>query len=186
MARHRRRARPTRRPGLLAPPRAPRPLTPALEAFAKHYDANGNNGTRAWLSSHPRTKSIKAAATSAWEALNKPEIARRVDALAQVRYQKVAMSGEEAAALVAGDAKADPRDLFDEHDKMLPVHQWPDSVARSIRSVRALPDGGFAVTLNDSLAARKLILEQTGKLKSPLAPITDLAQLLADKYREGE
>jgi hypothetical protein len=91
------------------------------------------------------------------------------------------MSGEEAAALVAGDAKADVRMLFDEHGKMLPVHQWPDSIARSVKALRPTPEG-WAVTLNDTLAARKLILEQTGKLKTPAGAITDLGELLADKF----
>lgn len=141
---------------------------------------------RAWLSSHPRTRSLAGAAQSAYLSLRIPEIARRVDELAEERYGKVAMSGDEAAALVAGDAKADPRDLFDDHGVMLKPHLWPDSVARSVKAVRPLPDGGYAVTLNDSLAARKLVLEQTGKLKSPLAPIADLAAILAGKFKEGE
>jgi hypothetical protein len=117
--------------------------------------------------------------------LTNVDIARRVDELAQVRFTKVAMSGEQAAALVAGDATADVRQLFDEAGKMLPVHEWPDSVARSVKAIRPTPEG-WAVTLNDSLQARKLILEQTGKLKSPLAPIADLAKILAGDFQEGE
>jgi hypothetical protein len=75
--------------------------------------------------------------------------------------------------------------LFDEGGKMLPVHRWPDSIARSVKAIRPTPEG-WAVTLNDSLQARKLILEQTGKLKSPLAPIADLAKILAGDFQEGE
>lgn len=168
------------------PPRHPKPLTPALELFVRHYDANGGNGVRAWLSSHPHSRSVVAAAQSAYQALKKPQVAAAVVALAEARYARVAMTGEEAAHLVAGDARADLRELYDEKGAILPVHLWPDSIARSVKAFRSLPDGGAAVTLNDSLAARRLILEQTGKLKSPLTPLTDLAALLAGKYQEGE
>lgn len=164
----------------------PKALRPALELFCRHYDANGNNGVKAWQASHPHSRSVKAAAQSSYLALRTPEIAARVAELAQVRYQKVAMTAEEASALVAGDAKADARDLFDSDGQMLKPHLWPDSVARSVKGVRVGADGQLAVTLNDSLAARKLILEQTGALKSPLTPLTDLADLIAGKFKEGE
>lgn len=164
----------------------PKALRPALELFCRHYDANGNNGVQAWLASHPNTRTIGSAAVSSYRALRNAQIAARVAELAQERYKLVAMTAEEATALVAGDARADARQLFDEAGKMLAPHLWPDSIARSVKGVRIGADGQLAVTLNDSLAARKLMLEQTGALKSPLTPLTDLADLIAGKFKEGE
>jgi hypothetical protein len=95
------------------------------------------------------------------------------------------MSGDEAAMLVACDARADIRELYDEKGALLPVHLWPDSVAHSVKAIR--PGAfGTSVVLNDSLAARRLILMQTGKLKNSQAPVSALAAILAGKFQKGE
>jgi hypothetical protein len=49
--------------------------------------------------------------------------------------------------------------------------------------VKAIRPGPFgtAVIMNDSLAARRIILEQTGRLKQ-VAGVGDLARLLADAW----
>jgi phage terminase small subunit len=159
-------------------------LTPQQEAFIREYDASGN-GTRAYMASHPECRSVAAAAVEAHRYLRKPKIKTRVDALSEARWKRLQMSGDEAAMLVACDARADIRELYDEKGVLLPVHLWPDSVARSVKAVR--PGAfGTSVVLNDSLAARRIILEQAGRLKQPLAPVADLATLLAGHFKDGE
>lgn len=175
--------------------RAPAPPTPEPDAedalslryatFVAAYDANGGNGTRAYLAAYPETTDPMVAASCAYKLLRIAQIKDRIAALAAARFKRLAMSGDEALSLVAGDARADIRELFDDHGVLLPVHLWPDSVARSVRAVK--PSAfGIAVTLNDSLAARRIILEQSGKLKNPLGQLGDLARLLAGDYSDEE
>jgi hypothetical protein len=151
-----------------------------VERFLLEYEANGFNGVRAYLAVHPTCK-VRTAATNAWRLLKKADIRARAVALRQKRLETLAMEGAEAAQLLAETARADPRDLYDDQGKLLPVHLWPDHIAHCVKAIR-----GDAVVLHDSQAAQRLVLEMTGKLKSPLAPIADLAAILAGKFHEGE
>ena len=168
------------------PPIAELELLPgSLQHFVVEYDSNGNNGVRAWLASHAGTTSLKAAASSASQALRNPKVKAALDVLTQARWKRLGMGGDEALALIAGDARADIREIFDEHDQILPVKDWPDSIARSVKSVKNGPYG-LSVTLNDSLAARKLIAESTGAIRNPLSGVNDLARLLAGNFADDE
>ncbi len=152
-------------------------LTPGQEAFIHEYDGNGRNGTRAYLATHPNCRSGNAAAVEAWRYLRIPKIKERIDSLAAARWKRLAMDGDEALARVAGDARADLRRLFDENGELLPVHEWPDSVAQSVKAIRPGPFG-TTVVLNDSLAARRIIIEQTSKLKSTGGSLDALAEAI--------
>lgn len=158
-------------------PKRPAPaFKPQIARFIREYDANGGNGTKAYRASHPENQSQQAAATGAHRLLINPQIAEELARLQEARFLRLQMTGDEALARVAMDARADIRELFDdETGKLLPPHLWPDSIASSVKAVRA--DG--SVTLNDSLAARRMILEQAGKLKNPLGAVGELARLLA-------
>lgn len=160
-------------------------LPAQLEAFLLVYDGNGGNGTKAWRETHPTCTSDVAAATSSYKALRKPQIARRLGELREARFRRLQMTGDEALGRVGLDARADLRKLYDEHGKLLPVHLWPDDVALSVKSIKPGPFGD-AVTLNDSLAARRLILEQSGKLKTPGASLLTLAKLLAGDFDDDK
>jgi Terminase small subunit len=162
------------------------PLPPDRAAFVQHYVANGGNGTRAYLAAFPTCHTISGAAANAYKLLRLPVVASAIDALQAERWKAAGMTGEEAMARIALDARGDPRELYDDKDKLLPIRRWPDSVAQSVKSIRTSKDGSTTVTLNDSLAARKLIAEQTGKLKNPLAGVGDLAKLLAGDFEEDE
>lgn len=148
-----------------------------LEHFLREYDANGGNGTRAYLAAHPNCSSRKAAAVEAGRILRKPNIQARLRERDEARWKRVGMTGDEAAALVAADARADIRELYDDRGNLLPMQAWPDSIARSVKAIRPGKDG-TSIVLNDSLAARRIILEQTGRLKQA-AGVGDLARLLA-------
>ena len=73
------------------------------------------------------------------------------------------------------DARADIRMLFDEHGCLLKPHEWPDEIANSIEAVD-LKTG--KVKLASKLTARRIILEQTGKLKAPSILAFDHARYL--------
>lgn len=153
-------------------------FTPAVLGFIHAYDANGGNGTEAYLSIRPKVKRTTAA-TESHRLLRDPKIAGELEKLATARWKRLQMTGDEALGRVALDAKADIRDLYDADGELLKPHLWPDSIAQSVKGIRQTPFGP-TVILNDSLAARKLVLEQTGKLKNPLAALgASLAELLA-------
>lgn len=167
------------------PAKKPDRLLPALQRFVREYDSNGGNGVRAWLASHPETKSRAAAAQSAYLTLRNPEIRARLEALQQDRWTRLQMTGDEALYLVACDARADIRELYDESGHLLPVEQWPDDVAHAVKSVRRTADS-TVVVLNDKLTARRLILEQQGKLKGAFGGLGELARLLGGEPSEAE
>lgn len=89
------------------------------------------------------------------------------------------MDGDEALARVSLDARADITELFDDAGKMLPPKQWPAHLRNSIEAFELKPDGSTKVKLASKSAARRTILEQTGKLKSPIeGGMSALAQAL--------
>lgn len=77
------------------------------------------------------------------------------------------------------DARADITDLFDEEGKMLQPKKWPAALRNSVEAFELKPDGGMKVRLANKTAARRTILEHTGKLKAPLeGGISALARAL--------
>jgi hypothetical protein len=92
----------------------PQALTRQQEAFIYEYDGHGGNGTRAYLAAYPACRSISAAAANACRLLRTDKIAARVDELRAARRQRLQMDGDEVLGRVALDARADPRELFDE------------------------------------------------------------------------
>ena len=79
------------------------------------------------------------------------------------------------------DARADIRELFDRERRLLPMSRWPDSIAVSVKAIQPGPFG-TKIVLNDKLAARRIILEQTGKLKNPLSRGRTLARILTGDF----
>ena len=96
------------------------------------------------------------------------------------------MGGEQALGRIALDGSVDIRQLYDETGELLKPHMWPDSIAGSVKSVQDGPYG-LKVTLVDPLQARRIILEQTGKIKSPGDSLDALAQAIrGDLERNGK
>jgi phage terminase small subunit len=150
--------------------------------FVCEYDGNGGNGTRAYMAAYGKTDPASCAVMAS-ELLRVPKVRAAVDALRQARWKRLQMTGDEALSLIAGDARADLRALVDEKGELLPVHLWPDHVALSVRSIKPGPFG-LQVTLNDSLAARKIIAEQSGAVKSIAGGLDALAEAInADKAK---
>ena len=79
------------------------------------------------------------------------------------RFDRLRMDADEALYLLSCDARADIRELFDEEGRILPIHQWPDSIALSVKIFRPGRHGA-RIVLNNKVAALKIILEHTGWL----------------------
>jgi phage terminase small subunit len=159
--------------GLIPPP------TDAQLAFVLEYLRNGFNATRAYMSTHPNAGKGTANVEGS-RILSNPSVRATIDDYLQP-YQ---MSADEALARLAWDARADVRQLYDANGVLLPVHQWPDTIINSVRSIEEGPYG-WKIRLNDSQAARRTILEVHGRLRNPNAgdALRDLAEILAEKWK---
>ena len=74
------------------------------------------------------------------------------------------MDADEALEGITRHARADIRRLFKD-GKVLPIDQWPDNTADCVKTVKRLPNGGFALQLYDKLKARELMAIAGGELK---------------------
>jgi phage terminase small subunit len=156
-------------------PRRPKPATPAPPPdlttqqyeFCLHYLANGFNATQAYLSAAPGVTK-KTASVEGCRYLANPKIRAYISKQQKHRWKALQMGGDEALGRVALDARADPRLLFN-GTKLLSPADWPDEVANSIETVEFDEDGNLKrVRMVSKLAARRIVLEQTGKLRSKL------------------
>lgn len=159
-------------------------LLDTQHVFALEYLANGFNGTQAYLKAHPTCQGTTAR-TEASRTLANPNVARFIRSRQDDTWDALAMSGAESLARIARDARADIRTLYGDDGKLLAVNHWPDEIATSVRSVQDGPYG-LKVTLVDGLAARRLVLEQTGKLKTTADSIDALAEALKADLRKHD
>jgi phage terminase small subunit len=161
------------------PHRQTRPTLSANDqAFALAYLSNGENGTAAYLAVHPKAKETTAR-TEGSRTLAKPNVQAFIDQERTARWKRLQMDGDEVLARVALDARADITDCFNDDWQVLPRAQWPLSMRNSVESIERKADGSVRVKLTSKGAARRTLLEQTGKLKSPLeGGISALAKAL--------
>ncbi len=143
--------------------RDPSDLTPAQHQFALEYVCNGFNATAAYRAAHPNV-TYATARMEGSRCLAHPCVRAFLDPQLQSRWKALQPDGDEALGRIALDARADLRLLFDEKGELLKPHEWPDDIANSIESVELRADGGVKVRLTGKLTARRIILEQTGKL----------------------
>lgn len=145
----------------------PKGLSAGEFTFALAWLANGGNAARAYLESHPRV-TYGTAAVQGHRTLNRPNVRRYISSRQRQTWKQLRMSGDEALYRVALDARADLRGLFGDDGKMLDPHLWPDDLANSIEAVSIKEDGSISVKVASKATARRIILEQTGKLRSKL------------------
>jgi hypothetical protein len=173
-------------------PRNPRPkkakreepadgLNDSQREFCLNYRANGFNATRAYMAAHPTCK-LSTARTEGSRTLDNPNVLRWLERHVGEKWKRLQMSGDEALARVALDARADPRLLFDGTGKPLGPHLWPDAIANSVEAVEYREDGTFKVKLVAKGAARRTVLEVTGKVKG----IGDSIDALAEAIRADQ
>lgn len=166
-------------------PELPEGLNEAQYAFCLDYLANGFNASAAYRSAHPGVTD-----PTAWveghRTLRNPNVRTFIASQLENRWAAAHMSADEALALVAGDARADVRVLFNETGTMLSVQDWPDAIASSVEAIEQKDDGSIKVKLASKTAARRMILEVHRKLKAPGEggdTAESLAALLAKHYK---
>ena len=139
-------------------------LTVAQYAFALAYVGNGFNAAAAYRAAHPNVTN-GTASVEGHRTLVNPKLRKHISERLDEHWKAEHMNGDEALARVAQDARADIRLLFDGQGELLKPHDWPDEIAGS---VEALDVRTGKVKLASKTTARRIILEQTGKLKTGL------------------
>lgn len=158
-------------------------LTEGQKTFALEYLTNGFNATLAYFKGHPDAKA-NTCATEGWRYLRNPKVAAFLRTKQEAVWKHLQMGGEEALARVGQMIMFDARQLFDQDGKLLPVKDWPDEAGVLIESID-LAMG--KVKLPSRLAALRIVLEQSGKLKSLAGGIDELAEAIrADRLEHGE
>jgi phage terminase small subunit len=158
-------------------------LTEAQYTFALQYLENGFNATQAYKKAHPDAV-LTTCATEGWRTLRIPKVAAFLRTKSEIAWKELQMGGEEALARTALAVTFDVRTLFDDQGRLLPVSQWPDEAGVLIESID-MENG--KLKLPSRLAALRVILEQSGKLKSIAGGLDELAEAIrADKAAHGE
>jgi phage terminase small subunit len=98
------------RKGALDAPHRDKPLTPLDEAFLTEYMRNGMNGTAAWRFIHPGVNPV-AAASAAYAALRKPQMAARVESERKRMAKRHELTRDQLLAEFLAIARADPNEL---------------------------------------------------------------------------
>lgn len=136
--------------------------------FCAAYLAHGFNAAAAYRiafpDAAPRTVQTEAAHYRA-----KPSIRRYLEEAFERSVGKLEVLGNEMLGRVLLDARADIRDAFDQDGTMLPPHLWPDRLVNSIEGIEYTGAKRWKIKLVSKPQARRLLLEQTGKLKNPMA-----------------
>ena len=162
-------------------------LDDARRTFVAEYLSNGFNATEAYLAAHPNV-ARNTAATEGWRNMRNPEIAAAIRPRLEARWKALHLTGDEVLARVGFDATVDLRLLYDEQGNLKKPQDWPEEMAGSVKSIQDGPYG-LKVTFVDPLQARRIILEQTGKLRTPGDSIDALAKALQadlDKHGGGD
>lgn len=147
--------------------------------FCLNYLANGFNATAAYKATYPGGTD-GSARVQGHQLLTNVNVKSFLAAKLQDQWKARQISGEEALGRVALDATSDLRQLSDAQGNILPVHEWPDDLANSIEALEQRPDGTIKVKLVSKLGARRIILEQTGKLASAAGGLDALAAALRE------
>lgn len=171
----------------IATPKKPRSPLPHEKVGLKleHYDfclnylANGFNATAAYKAAYPAAKD-HTARVDGCRLLAKANVKAFISQGLEDRWKARQISGDQALARVALDATSDLRDLYGADGQILPAHLWPDDLANSIEAIEHRADGGIRVKLVSKLGARRIILEQTGKLASAAGGLDALAAALRE------
>jgi phage terminase small subunit len=106
-------------------------LTAKQKRFVEEYlvDLNATQAAiRAGYSEH--TAKVIAA-----ENLTKPAIAEQIQAALDERSKRTDITADKVLAEIARLGFADPRKVFDDQGRLLPIHDLPDEVAASISSI---------------------------------------------------
>jgi hypothetical protein len=97
------------------------------EKFCQHYVLT-QNATESYQVSHgtkARPIQDNTAATAGWRLLRNSEIHSRLKELRIHGHEHLMVSFEETLQEIGGLAMFDPKDMFDDNGRVLPIHEMP-------------------------------------------------------------
>jgi hypothetical protein len=142
-------------------------LTPAQWVFALAWLQNGFNGLQAYKTSHPDA-SDSTAGVEAVRYLKNPSVRTFIAQWLENEWGPLEASAAEAVGRIGAMSRLDVATLVDDDDVLLPVRKWPRAARAAVKEF-----GDGKVKFVDPLAANRLVLELTGRLKNPLAEMGD-------------
>jgi phage terminase small subunit len=107
-------------------------LTPQQARFVQEYLIDHSAVAAAIRAGYSK----KSAAAQGCQLLNKPKIREAIKAAEAVILSRVRISAEKTLNELGKIAFADLRNVFDEHGRLIPPSQWPDTVAGAISSIK--------------------------------------------------
>jgi phage terminase small subunit len=159
-------------------------LTEIQYGFSLAYLGNGFNARQAYLSVCPHVTQ-GSADVQGHRMLRNDKVRSFLLPQLEEHWSGMLMEGTEALARVARDARADITLLYDQAGNLMKPRDWPVEVKGSVKSIQDGPYG-LKVSLVDPLQARRIILEQTGKLKGTADSIDALAAAIrGDMEKHG-
>jgi len=146
-------------------------LGPRERLFVEAYVLSGGNATKAYQACMaPVIVKASSAASLGWRMLRTVKVRAAIDRRRAERFQALQMEADEALALIALRARANLADAYDDGGKLLPFHQWPESLQLACRW-RIDKDGQLEVQHSDGLKATELMAIAAGKLKSKVLEV---------------
>jgi len=100
--------------------------------FVELYIANGGNGSAAAEEAGYAPSSAHRMASI---ILARDDVKEMLKARRTVLQEKYELKSDSVIAALASIVYSDPRKAFDKNGALLPVHEWPDSVAAGIASI---------------------------------------------------
>ena len=120
-----------------------RPLTLKQEKFAVEYVKTGRPLEAIKKAGYSLRQSNDTLQRQANDLINHPKVSARIAKLRKANSRKLEVSAEKVLREFAAIGFSDPRKILDENHALLPPDQWPDEMARAIKSVKVkeTPDG---------------------------------------------
>lgn len=172
-------------------------LTPRQQRFVEEYLGNGRNAAAAYRAAYDTDASPKQNATSGWELLQNPDIARivqtadeRAEAAVAAVIDRYALTQEDIARRLAILGISDARDVlsWDENGvRLKPSAELTDEAAYAITEIGEGDGGRLKVKLADKRASlmdlakirgwitdRNQTLGKDGKPVDPVVPALEI------------
>lgn len=152
-----------------------------VKLFIEALIANPNV-TRAYSRAYPNATPASACA-SGHRLLRNALVKRAVELGRKARLERYGMEADHAMNLIALIARVDPRRLYDDHGRILPVSDWPDDIAFAVASFQQ-DQSILKVTFASRLRALQLVVGRDRLSQAAEAP-TSLRALLTPRKEDN-
>ena len=121
----------------MAKTKDPTVLTPGEGNAAQAYVANGGDQSNAIREAFPQTRKWKDASVwvKASRVFNQAKVQLRIRELQAAAAKRAEIDKAETLKQIGAVAFSDMRQAFDRQGNLLPVIEWPDSLAAAVASV---------------------------------------------------